>query len=105
MELQVKCIVREKSDDPNSAIIEIGGFNWQYSLDEAFAHIKNKKYRFYVKDNENNVAYVKIVKQKDGSKHLRTTPDESMINNLESLRSCEDYRLEQVSSHISKQLK
>lgn len=103
MERQVFCIVREKPDDPNSAIYKIGGIDWQYNVDEVHAIITNKKGSFYVKDEKGNAVNVIVVEEKDGFRHFRTTPDKSKINNLESLRSCgEDKIVDLAASYISR---
>ena len=102
MKRQILCVDRNPKDN---TIIGFGGRKWGISKDEAYAAIKNNKCSFYVEDKKGNAVDVIVIEEHDGSRHFRTTPDESKINNLESLPSCEDYRIESVASHISKQLK
>lgn len=107
MRRRIRCIVREDSNDRKSAIYKIGGLNWRVTVDEAFVYIKCKKDSFYVEDEEGNEVNVIVVEGHNGSKHFRTTPDESMINNLENLPSCDEYEaalIHSISPHTSKQL-
>ena len=81
---QILCVDRNPKD---KTIIGFGGIGWRMSLDEALAAI-NKGASFYVKDENNKIAYVDIIEPEDSPEYLRTRPDESMINNLESLEPC-----------------
>lgn len=84
--IQVTCIVPDSSADPDKCIDSIGGLTWTKKEDVAIREIEALTHSYFTKVGGKEATV--IVVSKNGKKHLQTTADSLLSNNLLSLSRC-----------------
>jgi hypothetical protein len=85
MATQITCIVPDSSD-PDNRIDSVGGPGWTKSEDVVIAEIESG-FEYFVEVDGARVS-VEVDERSNGTKFLRTDPDETTANNLLSLPTC-----------------
>lgn len=85
MATQITCITPDGSD-PDRRIDRVGGSGWSKSEDAVIEEIDNEIESYFVDVNGSQVDVV--VAKREGTKYLRTDPDQTTENNLLSLPEC-----------------
>jgi hypothetical protein len=91
MSNQVTCITKPHPHSPREHITEIGGYRpdgawWQAALDDVVRMIDSGQYQFHVQVGLYNVAVETY--EHNGRRFVRTTADETRVDNLLSLDQC-----------------
>ena len=84
-DLKVTCATR--SIEKVEHITRIGGQGFNITVAEAVRRINSGQDRFYTQTGS-TVAYLRVVTRAAGEPYVRTTPDNTLADNLLSLAQC-----------------
>lgn len=92
MAAQISCVNKQPRNDPHLRISHVGGVNdqgqrWKWTTDQAIAAIEARTHTFYVMAGGRR-ADVIVAVSVAGNKYLKTTADDTRVDNLLSLPEC-----------------
>ena len=87
---QIVCIRRNEQPNDCRCITSVRTFSAQdYPVRDVIHLIEDVGYTFYVTDSNLNISLVNVV-EREGSKYIRTAPDDTPDDNLLKLPNCDD---------------